>query len=105
MGSIFEQLNALAQREAIKNLDLTTDVELADAILKLKNELTINLELKADVNDTVHSVAGKQGDVILNNNDVSGVAPISSPEFLGTPAVQGKGNILTETTAINGGYF
>lgn len=105
MGSIFQQLNELAQREAIKNLDLTTDIELAEAILNLKNETTIALELKTNVNDSVHSVAGKQGDVILNNNDVSGVAPISSPEFLGTPAVQGKGNILTEMTAINGGYF
>jgi hypothetical protein len=105
MGSIFEQLNALAQREAILNLDLTTDVELEQAILNLKNKIDNSLILKSDIIDSVHSVAGKQGDVILNNNDVSGVAPISSPEFLGTPAVQGKGNILTEMTAINGGYF
>ncbi len=105
MGSIFTQLNSLAQREAIKNLDLTTDVELAEAIANLKTETDTSLNSKVNNTDYVHSVAGKQGDVILDNNDVSGVAPISSPEFLGTPAVQGKGNILTEATPINGGYF
>lgn len=105
MGSIFTQINQYAQREAIKNLDLTTDVELAQAISNLKNETEISLNLKSDIIDSVHTVAGKQGDVVLDNNDVNGVAPINSPEFLGTPAVQGKGLILTEATMINGGYF
>ena len=50
---------------------------------------------------------GKLSETILPDLtiDMVGLAPIASPTFTGTPAIKDKGNILTETSNINGGYF
>jgi hypothetical protein len=75
-----------------------------DGIMSSVDKIKLDsIQAGAQVN-TVISVAGKQGTVVLDNNDVSGVAPIDSPTFSGTPTVQGQ-TILTDVSLINGGYF
>jgi hypothetical protein len=76
-----------------------------DGIMSSQDKIKLDTIESGSQPNVVLSVAGKIGNVVLNNNDVSGVAPIVSPTFTGTPAVEGQGNILTETSNINGGYF
>ena len=76
-----------------------------DGIMSSADKIKLDSIMANAQPNLVLSVAGKIGDVVLDNNDVSGVAPIASPSFTGTPAVIGQGNILTEASDINGGYF
>jgi hypothetical protein len=59
--------------------------------------------------DIITSVAGKTGVVHLDPSDITGLvetyAPLNSPILSGVPTIINKGKIISESDALNGGYF
>jgi hypothetical protein len=69
----------------------------------------LDITIIPDISGGVTSVAGRNGAVTLSVSDITDIstvyAPITNPIFNGTPTVATKGNIITESDILNGGYF